>query len=238
MDAASDGARGVLVSSDNVESEGGAADDAAVVGGRPGAEELARRVRMAQLDRFNALPLEEAGEALSACCASRRWVAALALSRPYRGVGELYRTAAETLASLDWPDVLEALAAHPRIGERAAGRGPEAAWSRAEQAAAGDADARTAAELAEANAEYEWKFGHVFLIRATGRTAAQMLTAARERLRHDELAERTVVRGELGQIVRLRLDKMLDGFGTVVPDPMSVSGASADAEHGTGGAAR
>jgi 2-oxo-4-hydroxy-4-carboxy-5-ureidoimidazoline decarboxylase len=195
---------------------------------------------MGQLERFNALPLEEAAEALSACCASRRWVDAVALSRPYSGVGDLYRTAAQTLTSLDWPDILEALAAHPRIGERAAGPGREAAWSRAEQSGAGDADAdaKTAADLAAANAEYERKFGYVFLIRASGRTAAQMLAAARERLDHDELAEQSVVRGELGEIVRLRLDKMLDGFGAGPPGPVSVGAASAEAEHRTGDVAR
>jgi 2-oxo-4-hydroxy-4-carboxy-5-ureidoimidazoline decarboxylase len=193
---------------------------------------------MGQLDRFNALPPEEAAEALSQCCASRRWVAAVARSRPYFSEGELYRTAAEALTSLDWPDILEALAAHPRIGERAAGLGREAAWSRAEQAGTDDADARTAAELAEVNAEYEWKFGYVFLIRASGRTAAEMLAVARERLSHDELTEQTIVRGELGQIVRLRLDKMLDGFGAAVPDPITVSGASADAGRRSGDVAR
>jgi 2-oxo-4-hydroxy-4-carboxy-5-ureidoimidazoline decarboxylase len=227
----------VLVSSDSAAAEGGVADGAAHVDG-PVAGELARKVRMAQLDRFNTLPLEDAAEALSLCCASRRWVAALALSRPYRGIGELYRAAAETLTSLDWPDILEALAAHPRIGERAAGRGAEAAWSRAEQAGASEAGAKTAADLVQANVAYERKFGYVFLIRATGRTAAQMLTAARERLGHDELTEQSVVRGELGQIVRLRLDKMLDGFGVVIQGPIPVGGASADAGSGTSDAAR
>jgi 2-oxo-4-hydroxy-4-carboxy-5-ureidoimidazoline decarboxylase len=238
LDAASEGTRGVLVSSGGVAAKGGTAGGAARADGDPVAGELARKVRMAQLDRFNLLPLEEAGQALNACCAARRWVAALALSRPYRGVDELYRTGASTLASLDWPDVLEALAAHPRIGERATGPGREAAWSRSEQAGAGTADARTAAELAETIAEYEWKFGYVFLIRATGRSAAQMLSAARERLGHDELTEQTVVRGELGQIVRLRLDKMLDAFGAAMPDLDSAGATSADAESGTGDVAR
>jgi 2-oxo-4-hydroxy-4-carboxy-5-ureidoimidazoline decarboxylase len=164
------------------------------------------------LSRFNALPPQEAAAGLSACCASRRWVAALSSGRPYAGVNALYAAAAEQLAALDWPDVCEALSAHPRIGERAAGTGREAAWSRAEQSGAQDAGARTAAELAAANAAYEAKFGFVFLIRAAGRTAAQMLTAALDRLDHDELTEQAVVRDELGQIVRLRLDKLLAGL--------------------------
>jgi 2-oxo-4-hydroxy-4-carboxy-5-ureidoimidazoline decarboxylase len=164
------------------------------------------------LSRFNALPLDDAAAELSACCASRRWVAALSLSRPFAGVDALYAAAAEQLAALDWPDVREALAAHPRIGERAAGAGREAAWSRAEQSGAQDADSRTAADLAAANAAYEAKFGYVFLIRAAGRTAAQMLTVALDRFDHDELTEQAVVRDELGQIVRLRLDKLLAGL--------------------------
>jgi 2-oxo-4-hydroxy-4-carboxy-5-ureidoimidazoline decarboxylase len=164
------------------------------------------------LDRlrlFNALRPAEAERALAACCASKRWVAGLALSRPFATVGELYGAAAVHLAALDWPGVLEALAAHPRIGERTAGSAHAAAWSRTEQSAALSADARTAADLAAANVAYEAKFGYVFLIRATGRTAGQLLDAALDRLDHDELTEQAVVRGELGQIVRLRLDRML-----------------------------
>jgi 2-oxo-4-hydroxy-4-carboxy-5-ureidoimidazoline decarboxylase len=164
------------------------------------------------LSRFNALPPDDAAAELAACCASRRWVGALSLSRPFTSVDALYSAAAEHLAALDWPDVREALAAHPRIGERAAGTGREAAWSRAEQSGAQDATARTAADLAAANAVYEAKFGYVFLIRAAGRSAEQMLTVALDRLDHDELTEQAVVRDELGQIVRLRLDKLLAGL--------------------------
>jgi 2-oxo-4-hydroxy-4-carboxy-5-ureidoimidazoline decarboxylase len=182
-------------------------------GGGPFVGEMALKARMAQLASFNALPADRAAEALTACCASRRWVRALADARPYPTVGDLYHAAAERLRLLDWPDLLEALAAHPRIGERAEGDGREAAWSRGEQSAAREADARTAAELAAANVAYEEKFGHVFLIRATGRTAPEMLAEALARLDHDDLAEQAVVRRELGQIVRLRLDKMLDGLG-------------------------
>jgi 2-oxo-4-hydroxy-4-carboxy-5-ureidoimidazoline decarboxylase len=166
----------------------------------------------AGLDRFNALAPDGAAAGLTACCASRRWVGAMAGARPYGSVGALYAAAARHLAALDWSDVHEALAAHPRIGERAAGPGTEAAWSRAEQSGARDADARTAADLAAANAAYEAKFGFVFLIRAAGRSGQQMLAAARDRLGHDELTEQAVVRDELGQIVRLRLDRLLAGL--------------------------
>ncbi|MBS2965001.1 2-oxo-4-hydroxy-4-carboxy-5-ureidoimidazoline decarboxylase [Actinocrinis puniceicyclus] len=167
----------------------------------------------AGLERLNALSAPEAAAALAACCASHRWAAAIAAVRPYADAAQLYRIAAVEVARLDWPDVLEALTAHPRIGTRAADRAsPAAAWSRAEQAAADGPDARTARQLAEANAAYEAAFGHVFLIRATGRTAEQMLDAALGRLRNDPSTEQAVVRDELNQIVRLRLDKLLLGL--------------------------
>lgn len=162
------------------------------------------------LDAFNALPAPAADEALAACCAARRWVTRLGAGRPYASVAELHVVAADELAKLGWPDVLEALDAHPRIGRRATGGSREAAWSRAEQSGAADVGEAVLGELAEANAKYEAKFGFVFLIRASGRTAEEMLAACRERLDHDEPTERPVVRGELAQIVRLRLDKMLE----------------------------
>jgi 2-oxo-4-hydroxy-4-carboxy-5-ureidoimidazoline decarboxylase len=166
----------------------------------------------AALARFNALPQSEAVSGLGACCASRQWVAAVAAARPFDQVADLHQFSAEQLAALDWSQIQEALAAHPRIGERAAGAGRDATWSRAEQAGAADTDARTAAELAAANVAYEARFGHVFLIRATGRSAPQLLDAALRRLRHDEPTEQAVVRDELSQIVRLRLDKLLLGL--------------------------
>ncbi len=177
-------------------------------GANVGAPALAR----AGLAGFNALSRDEAATALTACCAARRWIAAVAAGRPFAEPEDLHRAAAEHLAALDWCDVQEALAAHPRIGERPEGAAREAAWSRAEQAGAADADARTAAQLAAANAAYEARFGHVFLIRAAGRTASQLLAAALTRLDHDERTEQAVVRDELSQIVRLRLDKLLLGL--------------------------
>ena len=162
------------------------------------------------LDAFNALPGPAAAEALAACCASGRWVTRLAAARPYASATDLYGAASAELARLGWPDVLEALDAHPRIGGRVNGASREAAWSRGEQAGTAQAGDAVLGELAEANAAYEAKFGFVFLIRASGRDAEEMLAACRDRLGHDELTEQPVVRGELAQIVRLRLDKMLE----------------------------
>jgi 2-oxo-4-hydroxy-4-carboxy-5-ureidoimidazoline decarboxylase len=135
-------------------------------------------------------------------------VAAIADGRPYGGWSELAAAATAGIKALRWSDVLEALDAHPRIGERAAGESREAAWSRAEQSAAATADAAVLGVLARVNAEYERRFGHVFLIRASGRSAEQILAEARRRLGNDAVAEQQEVRAELAGIVLLRLERL------------------------------
>ncbi|HSV67167.1 MAG TPA: 2-oxo-4-hydroxy-4-carboxy-5-ureidoimidazoline decarboxylase [Mycobacteriales bacterium] len=158
---------------------------------------------------FNAATPDGVRRELLACCASTRWADALAAGRPYPDLAALCAASNAVLAGLDWPDVEHALAAHPRIGERAAGQGREARWSRGEQAAAASTDAAVQAELADGNAEYERRFGQVFLICATGLPAETILAALRARLAHDEPTEHRVVREELGKIIRLRLTKLV-----------------------------
>jgi 2-oxo-4-hydroxy-4-carboxy-5-ureidoimidazoline decarboxylase len=109
---------------------------------------------------------------------------------------------------LSWDDVLIALNAHPRIGERPAGDSREAAWSRREQSAVTADDA-----IREANRAYEEKFGHVFLIFASGRSQEEILAAAKQRLGNDEQTEREVVKEELRKIALLRLERALDARG-------------------------
>jgi 2-oxo-4-hydroxy-4-carboxy-5-ureidoimidazoline decarboxylase len=161
------------------------------------------------LARLNALPREDAERELRACCAARVWVSAVAAGRPYPDSAALAAAADVALATLTWPDIAEALAAHPRIGERAAGAGQDAAWSRREQAAVAEADAGVRDELADANREYEERFGHVFLIFAAGRAPGELLAAARARLAHDPATEQDVVRAELARIVQLRLRRLV-----------------------------
>ena len=157
---------------------------------------------------LNAWSAQEATRELTACCASRRWVAAIADGRPYCGWSELAAASTAGIKALRWSDVLEALDAHPRIGERAAGESREAKWSRAEQSAAASADAAVLGALARVNAEYERRFGHVFLICASGRSAEQILAEARRRLGNDAVAEQQEVRAELAGIALLRLERL------------------------------
>jgi 2-oxo-4-hydroxy-4-carboxy-5-ureidoimidazoline decarboxylase len=161
------------------------------------------------LARFNALTAAECERELLACCASPRWARQVAAGRPYGDAAALCAAGDAALGQLDWVDVAGALAAHPRIGERPAGADRAATWSRREQSGLAGADPHVRAALVEANRAYEERFGHVFLIFATGRTEDEMLAAARARLGNDEEAERKVVREELGRIVRLRLSRLV-----------------------------
>lgn len=164
---------------------------------------------MNSLERLNAADRATATGELLACNASRRWAEELAAGRPYASVEAVQTASAAIVTALDWADVTEALAAHPRIGERATGIGRDAAWSRGEQSGAADLPADTAAELVAGNRAYEERFGHVFLICATGRSAEEMLANLRGRLDHDPGTEQDVVRGELAAITDLRLAKLL-----------------------------
>src|SRR4051794_38136605 len=119
------------------------------------------RIDAAAFDRLSAVAAQAL---LRPVCASDAWIDALVAGRPYGSVVAVQERSDEIVAGLDWPDVAQAVQAHPRIGDRPAGAGPEAEWSRAEQsAAAGGTD-----ELRAGNLEYEQRFGHVFLVCATG----------------------------------------------------------------------
>jgi 2-oxo-4-hydroxy-4-carboxy-5-ureidoimidazoline decarboxylase len=131
----------------------------------------------------------------------------LVKARPFRTLDRLLIASDQTLGRLDWADLTEALSAHPRIGERAAGSDRESSWSRQEQAATATVPDRTKQLLAEANRAYEARFGYVFLICATGLSSEEMLQSLRSRLGNDPVAEREVVRAELKKIIRLRLTK-------------------------------
>jgi 2-oxo-4-hydroxy-4-carboxy-5-ureidoimidazoline decarboxylase len=154
------------------------------------------------LGSFNAAPADEARAAMLACCASRRFAAAMADGRPYQSAAAAGRAAEAACSALTWADVTEAMDGHPRIGARVTGQ------SAAEQSSVGD-EARSA--LAAGNAAYEERFGHVFLIAATGLSGEQVLAALRRRLGNDEEAERVVAAAELRKITVLRVRKALAG---------------------------
>ena len=160
---------------------------------------------------FNALPAGAAERELAPCNAAPRFAREVAAGRPYRSAADLADAAATVAAGLDWDEVTVALAAHPRIGERAAGDSAEAASSRREQSAVTVAGDGTRQALAAGNRAYEQRFGHVFLIRAAGRGPDEVLAELTRRLGNDPAAERAETTAQLAEITRLRVERMVTG---------------------------
>jgi OHCU decarboxylase len=159
-----------------------------------------------RLDWFNGLPEEEAAGELLAVCHSGRWAGQVAAGRPYADLAALQKAADEAWMALAPGDWLEAFAAHPRIGE---GGGRSPAWSRQEQSGVGGAGQEVQEALARGNAAYEARFGHVFLIAAAGRSAAEILAELQARLGNDPATEVRVAAGEHRRITRLRIEKLM-----------------------------
>ena len=160
---------------------------------------------------FNALCDADARAALLSCCGSRRWADAMLARRPFASMADLLAAADAVWAGLDRADWLEAFAAHPRIGDLGGLRKKFAAtahWSAGEQAGVAGAGEDVLRELAEGNRRYEERFGHIFIVCATGKTAAEMLRLLRARLPNEPAAELAVAAAEQAKITRLRLEKL------------------------------
>jgi len=166
------------------------------------------------LAELNALPATEAEAAFLACCGSTRWARDMASRRPYADVEALTAAADEAWWSLDPADWDQAFRAHPRIGERKAAPAQgarAAAWSSQEQAGAASAGGDVAAALAEGNQAYEARFGRIYIVCATGKTAEEMLAILRARLANDDATELRAAAAEQAKITKLRLEKLLAG---------------------------
>jgi 2-oxo-4-hydroxy-4-carboxy-5-ureidoimidazoline decarboxylase len=159
-------------------------------------------MRMAEFDQ---LPGADAQAALLGCCASPEWARRVAAARPYGVLDALLARADAELDGLDEAQVDLALAGHPRIGER-----PVHASSVREQSGMAAAPDAVKAALAAGNREYEARFGHVYLVCADGRPAAELLAVLRARLDNDPVTERAVLRAELAKINRIRLGRMVE----------------------------
>jgi 2-oxo-4-hydroxy-4-carboxy-5-ureidoimidazoline decarboxylase len=126
--------------------------------------------------------------------------------RPYASADQLLGRSDESVARLAPADLEQALAGHPRIGER---HGADDR-SRREQAGVLGADPATIQALADGNEAYERRFGHIYLVCATGRSAGELLALLQERLGNEPETEWGVVRGELAKINRIRLATLLE----------------------------
>lgn len=162
------------------------------------------------LDRLNSLDANEARQAFLDCCASVAWAAAMTGRRPFARVEGLLEAAREEWRELARADREEAFAAHPRIGDSLDRGGRHAAWSRTEQAGAAGARGEVTKRLADCNRAYERRFGRVYLVFATGKSADEMLALCEARLANDPETEYEIASAEQEKITDLRLRRLLE----------------------------
>ena len=161
--------------------------------------------------RLDLAAADEAREMLFACCGSTRWVTLMLARRPFASMDRLLAAANDAWNTLSEDDWKEAFGHHPRIGERNLAQAKVAATrslSEKEQAGVSEAPEDVMAALAGVNRAYEDRFGYVFLICATGRTAVEVLSAARERLTNDPATEIQIAAAEQAMITALRLERL------------------------------
>jgi 2-oxo-4-hydroxy-4-carboxy-5-ureidoimidazoline decarboxylase len=161
------------------------------------------------IEQFNAADRTDAVASLRPCLDIQRWLDELADARPYSGLESLLAAGRRAADPFTPAEVAAALAHHPRIGERARGTSTEARLSQSEQAGLGNPEAAVAEALADGNRAYEEKFGQVFLIRAAGRSGAEILTSLNARLAHTPEQEEPIIGQQLREIAVLRLEGLM-----------------------------
>ena len=166
------------------------------------------------VDALNRLDVAEARRALQRCCGSSGWVEAMCEARPFANRAELFEAARQRWADMERDDILEAFDHHPRIGadldrlrEKLAAT---EALSSAEQASVARASEEVLVALRDGNRAYEARFGHIFVVCATGKSAAEMLALLEARLDNDADAELAIAAAEQHAITELRLVKLLE----------------------------
>ncbi len=165
------------------------------------------------LRKINQAPQETAESVLLSCCGSHRWARKMAEARPFADVSALLDCAEEIWFNLETKDWLEAFGAHPKIGAKKAvpqATAQSAEWSEGEQSGINTAANSVLTELEESNYLYEKKFGFIFIVCATGKSAAEMLEICRERLSNDAAKEIRVAADEQNKITKIRLKKLLE----------------------------
>ena len=164
------------------------------------------------LESFNRLTVAEVMKDLLRCCGSRRWAQSVASQRPFANTASLFAAAEHAWWQLDRADWLEAFTHHPKIGDIDSLRAKFATtkeWASGEQSGVNAATEDVLRGLADGNRDYEQKFGYIFIVCATGKSAQEMLTLLRERLKNDAGKELRLAAGEQAKITKIRLEKLL-----------------------------
>jgi 2-oxo-4-hydroxy-4-carboxy-5-ureidoimidazoline decarboxylase len=162
---------------------------------------------------FNILPKSELRQTLLACCGSSAWVERMLPFIPAEDIVELLEDAEEQWWKCNADDWKEAFAHHPKIGDVASLEkkfGNAAQWSASEQSNVATASKETLEALAKGNRDYEAKFGYIFIVCASGKSAAEMLALLQSRLPNDPATEIEIAADEQNKITKLRLEKLLE----------------------------
>ena len=158
---------------------------------------------------FNRLPSHRIATLMTSCCAAPTWVRQVAAGRPYGNQAALLASSDTAFTTLNEFDVAQALADHPRIGDKPSESSTSGHFSSAEQASVGGADEQIQRALQEGNRAYEERFDRVFLIRAAGRTPEEILGELRRRMNNDDQTELSEVIEQLRQITYRRLEALV-----------------------------
>ncbi len=164
------------------------------------------------LARWNVKPPDEAASEILSCCGSRAWAVCLAGERPFADEQALFAAADECWQSLPEADWLEAFRSHPRIGEKHAEKkttAVSAAWSTSEQSQMSQADDAILHRMREGHRQYEERFGRIFIVCASGKQPAEMLSILERRLGNEPAQELQESAVQQQQIMQLRLRKWL-----------------------------
>jgi OHCU decarboxylase len=164
------------------------------------------------LAELNVLPRYRAEDELLKCCSSTAWAQWMARRRPFASPDRLFDAAGEIWWRLDADDWIQAFRAHPQIGQRQSTMHKSTqsqAWSAQEQSGMEGAGVGVTMELEDANREYLAKFGYIFIVCATGKSAEEMLRILRSRLPNSADDEVRAAAEEQNKITRLRLEKLL-----------------------------
>ena len=163
------------------------------------------------LEDLNHCDIKQVHIELLKCCGSSQWTEKMLAARPYKSESHLLELAGQIWSDLGEVDYLEAFAAHPKIGESKISEKAKNTenWTQKEQAGMMSADVQTKLELVKQNRKYEEKFGYIFIVCATGKSASGMLELLRIRLENSSETELKIAAGEQMKITNLRLNKML-----------------------------
>lgn len=154
----------------------------------------------------------KATEMLRSCCGASRWIAGMVKRRPFRTPDVALRVANEVWGTLEEKDWIEAFDHHPRIGGTKGTLAQDrrgSFWSEQEQSGAKAAPNDVKSELQQVNENYERRYGFIYIVSATGKTAEEMLADAQSRMHNDKTTELRIAAEEQRKIMELRLKKLL-----------------------------